>query len=63
MLKHLISQGDWAVWPQISTVIFAVTFAGILLYVTRGKSRQHYDYMAGLVLDEGGVTEEDGHGR
>lgn len=58
MLKHLISQGNFAIWPQISMVIFAVTFIGILLYVTKGKDRKHYDYMADLALREDSTGEE-----
>ena len=61
MLKTLISQGhNWAIWPQISLVIFTLTFAGILFYVYRKKSADHYDYMANLATEENG---EVTHGR
>ena len=61
MLKTLISQGyNWAIWPQISLVIFTLTFVGILFWVTRKKSADHYRYMADLAIDDNG---EVTHGR
>lgn len=58
MLKTLISQGNWAIWPQISLVIFTLTFVGILLYATRRKAADHYRYMANLTMDETGEAKD-----
>lgn len=59
MLKELISQGNFALWPQISLVLFFATFAAILLWTRRRGMDSHYRYMAGLTLDD--ATEEMDH--
>ncbi len=63
MLKNLISQGNFAIWPEIATVIFAVTFLGILVWVFRKKTSGHYRYMANMILDEQDKQPETEHGR
>lgn len=52
MLKELISQGNFAIWPQISLMMFFLTFAGVLIWVWRKGSDNHYRYMAGMILDD-----------
>jgi len=52
MLKNVISQGDFALYPSLAVVIFAVTFAFILFKTTRRKTADHYRSMAALALDD-----------
>lgn len=52
MLKNVISQGNWELFPSIALVIFAVTFAAILYVTTRPKTADHYRSMADLALDD-----------
>lgn len=52
MLKNVISQGDFAIWPILSTLVFFGTFLAILVWVYRPKGRKHYDHMAQLAMDD-----------
>jgi len=52
MLKNLISQGDFVLWPQLSLVVFLATFIAILAWVCRPKATDHYASMAALALDD-----------
>ena len=63
MLKTIISQGDFAIWPEISLIIFCLTFLAILIWVNRKNSGKHYRYMADLVCDEQGARAEEQHDR
>ena len=60
MLKNVISQGDWALWPQLAMGVFTLTFIGILIYTVRRKAKDHYETMARMALEE---TRENHHGR
>ena len=51
MLKHLISQGNFAVWPLISLVLFVAVFTAILVWVSR-RAKAQDDAMADLVFDD-----------
>lgn len=62
MLKNVISQGNFAIWPQISLVIFLLTFVAILCWVLAGKRKNHYDYMASLTLEEETPVAEKSNG-
>ena len=62
MLKNVISQGDFSVWPIAATLIFAVTFVGILIWTWRKGSKNHYQYMSNLTMDEGNKQTELKHG-
>lgn len=59
MLKELISQGNFAIWPQISLVLFFATFTAVLLWTRRRGADTHYRYMAGLTLEDAGRTAEE----
>ncbi len=63
MLKNVISQGNFAIWPSISVVIFTLTFIGILIWISRKKAGKHYDYMANMLLDDDSKQPETRHGR
>ncbi|CAM2067239.1 Cbb3-type cytochrome c oxidase subunit 3 [Sulfidibacter corallicola] len=63
MLKQIISQGNFEFWPQLSLVMFLVTFAGILFWVYRKNSGKHYDDMANMILEDDGPETEANHGR
>ena len=52
MLKNVISQGDFALWPSISTVLFLATFLAILVWVYRPHGRRHYEDMANLAVED-----------
>jgi hypothetical protein len=52
MLKDVISQGDYALYPSVAVLIFALTFAFILYKTTRPKAADHYRSMASLALDD-----------
>ena len=52
MLKNVISQGNWELFPTIALVIFAITFVAILYATTRPKKADHYRAMANLALDD-----------
>ena len=52
MLKQVISQGGFAFWPQLSLVIFTLTFLAILVWVSRKKASQHYQDMANLAIED-----------
>lgn len=61
MLKNLISQGDFALWPQISLVLFLAVFSAILVWTFRIGSKRHYEAMGNLVLEDdpkGGIHHE-----
>ena len=58
MLKNVISQGDFAIWPILATLIFAVTFLGILIWTWRKGTKKHYQYMSNLALEEGNKQTE-----
>ena len=62
MLKNVISQGDFAVWPQAAAVIFTLTFLAILAWTYRKGARGHYASMAEMALDDPN-TQEQKHGR
>ncbi len=62
MLKNIISQGNFAIWPQISLVLFLLCFTGVLIWVYRRNAGKHYDDMANIVFDESGPHTEDTHG-
>ncbi len=59
MLKHVISQGDFAFWPQLSLVIFCVTFIAILAVTLRRGAKPHFEYMADLVLQDEKIRKEN----
>ena len=58
-MKNVISQGDFAFWPQLSLIIFLVTFIAIIAWAYRRKARHHYDTMAKLVMED--QTRENRH--
>lgn len=55
MLKNVISVGNFAIWPQIGLLLFLFSFIGILIWVRRKNSTKHYQYMAGLAINDGAV--------
>jgi len=63
MLKNVISQGNFAIWPSISLVIFTLTFLGILLWIYRKNAAKHYHDMANMILDDDCKQPETKNGR
>jgi len=58
MLKQVISQGDFAIWPQLSLVVFTLTFIFIFLRVYRKKANPHYEQMARLAIEDSTKPEQ-----
>ncbi len=52
MLKQVISQGDFAIWPQLSLLVFTFTFLFILWRTYRKKVNPHYEQMARLAVED-----------
>ena len=52
MLKNVISQGDFHLWPQISLVLFVLTFSLIMAWIFRRGSKEHYHTMANMISDD-----------
>lgn len=61
MLKEIISQGNFAIWPSISLLMFFITFSAILLWVRRKGNDDHFQYMADLTLDSATTAKEQNH--
>lgn len=52
MLKNVISQGEFHIWPQISLVLFVLTFVCIMAWIFRRGSKEHYHTMANMISDD-----------
>lgn len=63
-MKYLMGFLELQIWPQVSLVMFLVMFTTLVLYAMRRRAKSHYEYMADLVLDDGGQAkgEEQPHG-
>ncbi|MDJ0835136.1 MAG: cbb3-type cytochrome c oxidase subunit 3 [Acidobacteriota bacterium] len=58
MLKNVISQGDWVLWPQLALGVFTLTFIAVVIWTARRKATDHYETMARMALED---TREQHH--
>jgi len=61
MLRDLISNSDFTIWPEISVVMFLAAFVGIFLWTYRRKAVKHYERMGRLALEDGQRAGEAGN--
>ncbi len=52
MLKEALASAEFAVWPQVSLVLFAVIMVGVYVWIMRPGSRRIYEQISQLALDE-----------
>lgn len=61
MKAEVMSHANLAIWPTITLVIFFTLAIAVGIWVFRRGSKQKYEQMGRLVLDQNETTQEEKH--